>query len=182
MNPRRWTLVGVFGFLLCVYAWFFTEWFSPAPIDVASQVRFAIQPPHFGRSSKKPAPAGAPGQTNQSTPSDRAERAPKEVIDPAPGGAANVTFSLDQRYRLTRIRVEDIPADGSTPKVMWEVAGKSDPTHGFLYGRPPEGMQPTGVSTNAELLTPGAPYRLLIEAGRRKGTNAFTTTALRPGQ
>ncbi len=184
MNPRRrWTLVAVFATLLLVYALFFTDWVRPAPIQIASQVRFAIQPPRFGRPAKKPLVPGKLAETNHVVPAVRPfERiAPPEkgAIDPAPGGAANVTFSFDAFYELTHVRVEDVPADGTPPKLQWELVGKSRPTRSLLYNRVPEGMQVRGGQTNAEALIPGVPYRLLLEAGRRRGTNLFSTTALR---
>jgi hypothetical protein len=82
---------------------------------------------------------------------------------------------MDGTYQLTKLRVEDMPADGSAPKVFWRLAGKSVPTTVFLYGRDPEGLKPLVQGATAEPLSPGVPYRLIVEAGRRKGTNCFTT-------
>jgi len=205
MNTRGWMLVGLLAVLSLGYAWFFTEWLRPAPIEIASQIRFVIQPPRFGRPVKTPVQPGQPGQPAQPgqpgtpgqggppkllaptnrlvqalPPIERIGQPDKGVIDPAPGGAANVTFSLDSIYQLTRLRVEDLPADGTPPKIVWEATGKSRPTRSLLYGRVPAGMKPAGTATNAEPLMAGVPYRLIVEAGRRRGTNRFTTTALVP--
>jgi hypothetical protein len=98
------------------------------------------------------------------------------AIDQAPSGVANVTFSFDGAYTLTALRVQDVPADGSPPRVVWQLAGKSLRTSSLLYGRDPQGMKPVLPGTKAEALTAGVPYRLIIEAGRRRGTNNFTTT------
>ncbi|MFO1499930.1 MAG: hypothetical protein U1G07_16325, partial [Verrucomicrobiota bacterium] len=68
MNSRRWMLLGAFATLLVLYAVFFTEWFRPAPIGIASQVRFAIQPPRFGRPVKQVTVAGIPVATNRPPP------------------------------------------------------------------------------------------------------------------
>jgi len=183
MNTRGWMLVGLFAALSLAYACCFTEWLRPAPIEIASQVRFAIQPPRFGRPAKLPVQPGQPAQTNRPVQAlpliERIGQPENGAIDPAPGGAANVTFSLDSVYQLTRVRVEDLPADGTPPRVVWEIAGKSQPTRSLLYGRIPAGMKPLGTATNAEPLIAGAPYRLILEAGRRRGTNRFTTTLLR---
>ena len=97
------------------------------------------------------------------------------AIDQAPGGVANVTFSFDGAYTLTALRVQDVPADGSPPRVVWQLAGKSQRTSSLLYGRDPQGMKPVLPGSKAEALTAGVPYRLIIEAGRRRGTNSFTT-------
>ncbi len=96
-------------------------------------------------------------------------------VDQSPGGVANVTFSFDGRYVLTAIRVEDQPADGAAPKVVWNLLGKSPPTSTLLYGRDPQGMKAATPSAKAEPLVAGVPYRLIVEAGRRRGTNSFKT-------
>jgi hypothetical protein len=199
MTTRNWVLVGVFSALALAYVIFFTDWLRPAPIEIASQVRFAIQPPRFGRPPKttnqvaslgQAAGITAPGATGQPTPAHKAESNGPEVdrvgrpdngsIDQAPNGVANVTFSLDGWYRITRVRVEDVPADGSVPNVLWQLAGKSVPMNSLLYGREPEGLKPLVNGSTPEPLKPGVPYRLILESGRRRGTNDFRTTALSP--
>jgi hypothetical protein len=182
MKARSWVLCGLLVALLVTYAAFFTEWLRPAPIEIASQVRFALQPPRFGRPVVKKDALGKPGQTNQVVPRNVFEiigRPEKGTIDQAPGGAANVTFSLDNWYTLTKIRVQDVPADGSAPQMMWELVGKSRPVNSLLYGRVPDGMRPILEGLMPEPLKPGVPYRLILEAGRRRGTNNFRTVELR---
>jgi hypothetical protein len=194
MSARQWTLIGLFVALGISYLVFFTDWLRPAPILIAHQIRFAIHPPNYGRSLKRVVLPAKPGQTNpevrlaevvkSNRPAppqqfDRIGRPAKGKFDPAPGGMANVPFSLDGWYRLTYIRVEDLPADGSAPKVLWEVKGKSLPLDSLLYGRNPEGMkQLVPPEGEVEPLVAGAPYRLFVAAGRRRGTNDFTTVAL----
>lgn len=205
MSARHWTLVGAFAALGLSYVIFFTEWLRPAPIEVASQVRFSVQPPRFGRpapkanaargampdaakatSTKNGRPAAPPqgffppppAKTNPVVARemvDRVGRPEKGAIDQAPGGVANVTFSLDNWYQLTRVRVEDVPADGTAPNVAWQLVGKSLPLNSLLYGRNPEGMKPLLAEAKAEPLKAGVPYRLIVEAGRRRGTNDFKT-------
>jgi hypothetical protein len=102
----------------------------------------------------------------------------KGKLDQAPGGVANVTFSLDAWYQLTKLRVEDIPTDGTAPKVVWQLVGKSLPLNSLLYGVDPEGMKPLVSGASAEHLVAGVPYRLILQAGRRRGTNNFTTVPL----
>jgi hypothetical protein len=91
------------------------------------------------------------------------------------GAVANVTFSMDDKFELTKLRVEDLPADGSKPKIMWQLTGKSPLLSVFLYGRDLEGMKPVAQGVLAEPLEAGVPYRIIVEAGRRRGTNCFTT-------
>jgi len=190
MNSRRCFLFGLFAALGLIYVALFTEWLRPAPIEIASQVRQSILPLRFNRPVRQPDP---PGQqpSKQSTPAEIAPKKPVQIkgsnqvqrvkfpawgaIEQAPGGVANVTFSLDAMYALTALRVEDVPANGAPPKVFWQLTGKSQPTRALLYGRTPEGMKPATAATNAEPLIAGAPYRLIVQAGRRRGTNYFTT-------
>jgi hypothetical protein len=185
MKTRSWILCGLFVALVAVYAIFFTEWLRPAPIEIASQVRFAVQPPRFGRPVVKKVLPGKPGPTNQVVPRNAFEiigRPEKGAIDQAPGGAANVTFSLDNWYTLTKIRVQDVPADGSAPQTMWDLVGKSRPVNSLLYGRVPDGMRPILEGLAVEPLKPSVPYRLILEAGRRRGTNNFRTVELRAAE
>jgi hypothetical protein len=191
MKSRRWILIGMFVALGIVYVVFFTEWLRPAPIEIASQVRFSIQPPRFGRPPKPAAkgntnaPSHQPPATNQVKfvdPYERIGQPEKGRLDPAPGGVANVTFSLDGWYHLTSIRVEDVPADGSKPQVLWQLVGKSRLVNSLLYGHDPEGMRPLLQGANLEPLQAGVPYRLIIHSGRRSGTNNFRTVELRAAE
>jgi hypothetical protein len=184
MSARGWSLLGFFALLLIGYALFFTEWVRPVPIEVASQVRFTLERPRFGRPAKPPTAGGQAGQGNRVVKVDATQSAAlpdKEAVDPTPPGVGHVTFSLDAWYRLTRIRVEDIPADGSEPKVLWNVKGKSQPVNSLLYGIVPPGLSPILAELTAEPLQPGVPYRIVLEAGRRRGTNSFMTVALGQG-
>ena len=192
MNKRAFVFGGVLVVLGFLYALLFTEWIRPEPIQIASQVRASILQPRFGRPvtqrviSNLLLPKGdvvkrtngvmatnLVGRTNQP---QRVQVSDWGQIDPAPGGVANVTFSLDGNYSLTAVRVQDVPADGSAPKVLWQLAGKSPPLSFLLYGRDPQGMKPGTPNTKAEPLSAGVPYRLIVEAGRRRGTNNFRTT------
>lgn len=176
MKTRSWVLCGLLAVLAVGYVCWWTDWLRPTPIEIASQVRVSILRPSFGQLLR----TLQPGQTNaQARPAHanapRAEHPELGTLDQAPGGVANVTFSLDARYRLTRIRVEDVPADGSAPQLMWEVVGKSHPLNSLLYGRVPQGMKSLPEGSGAEPLKPGVPYRLILESGRHRGTNHFRT-------
>src|SRR5262245_48702850 len=138
MNARSGFLIGVFAVLGFTYVLLFTEWLRPAPIEIASQVRLSIIRPRFGRptppaDSFKQQPASRPGQpeqprvkADQVAHSNQVRRVPLQewgLIDPSPGGVANVTFSLDDMYSLTALRVEDVPANGEAPRVVWQLTG-----------------------------------------------------------
>jgi hypothetical protein len=185
MNKRSLMLAGVLAVLGLLYIVLFTEWIKPEPIQIASQVRRSVQKPRFGRPVTQRILTNLPTakgdmlvRTNLIVRTNEAERVRLPdwgAIDQAPGGVANVTFSLDGAYTLTALRVQDVPADGSPPRVVWQLAGKSQRTSSLLYGRDPQGMKPVLPGSKAEALTAGVPYRLIIEAGRRRGTNSFTT-------
>jgi hypothetical protein len=185
MNKRSLMLAGVLAVLGLLYIVLFTEWIKPEPIQIASQVRASVQRPRFGRPVTQRILTNMPTakgdmlvRTNLIVRTNEAERVRLPdwgAIDQAPGGVANVTFSFDGAYTLTALRVQDVPADGSPPRVVWQLAGKSQRTSSLLYGRDPQGMKPVLPGSKAEALTAGVPYRLIIEAGRRRGTNSFTT-------
>src|SRR5262245_41299669 len=131
MSARGSILIAVFVALGLIYVTLFTEWLRPAPIGIASQVRLSILPPRFRRPGPAPGPSnqpptlkpGASGlqpvKVDQLVRSNQVRRVPLQewgLIDPSPGGVANVTFSLDDLYSLTSLRVEDVPANGAVPK------------------------------------------------------------------
>lgn len=196
MNKRAWTLGGVLLVLGLLYSYFFTEWIKPEPIQIASQVRASVIQPRFGRPVNQRVTTNLVAlkndllklanavkgtnlivKTNPPPPQvQRVQISDWGQIEQAPSGVANVTFSLDTYYTLTALRVQDVPADGSAPKVIWQLAGKSLPLNVLLYGRDPQGMKPVTPGAKAEPLSAGVPYRLIIEAGRRRGTNDFRTT------
>lgn len=185
MNARVCTLAGVFVALGVIYLFAFTDWLRPEPIQISSQIRASILQPRFGRGPIKISRTNAETgkleviiHTNAVGAVEKGRRArlPEwgEIGD-APGNVANVTFTLDAPYQLTALRVQDLPADGSPPRTMWSVTGQSVPTSSLLYGRMPKGMHLVKTNEPAIPLNAGAPYRLIVEAGRRRGTNNFTT-------
>ena len=49
MNVRSYSLIGLFAALGLCYVAFFTDWLSPEPIQISSQIRASILQPRFGR-------------------------------------------------------------------------------------------------------------------------------------
>jgi len=187
MNSRLIGLAGLFAALGLCYVYFFTDWLRPEPIQISSQIRASILQPHFGRGTIKVVRTNAETgeivkivHTNSVSANQVARRARLPEwgeIGNAPGNVANVTFTLDAPYPITSLKVQDIPSDGSAPQIVWELTGRSVPTSSLLYGRVPKGMQPTSTHPTLIPLNAGAPYELIVESGRRKGTNRFTTRA-----
>ncbi|HEY3861669.1 MAG TPA: hypothetical protein VGO59_07265 [Verrucomicrobiae bacterium] len=90
-----------------------------------------------------------------------------------------VFFALNDGFKLTSVEV--IPfEDGkfnSASRPVWHLISDSNsvPTRAFRYGQPIRGMKPAVKNTQADALEPGVTYRLLLEAGRVKGTVDFST-------
>jgi len=168
MNPNRrtWSLFALALFLVGAYVTAFTDWLSPQPIEIASQIRPVIQPPRFGRRGPKAA-------------TDNANK-PAEA---EPGSSvARVTFSLDGRYRITSLRVLALNAQGEPAKKVWDLTGKSRELNSLMYGMNPAGLSPTEGSEAAAPLEAGLTYQLEIHAGRRTGSHRFKTAAVAPAE
>lgn len=166
MNRRLGTLGALTALLAVTYVIVFTDWLSPVPIEIASQIRPIIQPPRFGRRPR------SPESTPPTTPSQPTSNG--KLTDP-PNGAAHVTFSLDASYSLTALKVIRLETEGQPRRVVWELKGRTPPIRALIYGNDPGGLKPLQPSQRAEPLQAGIPYQLEVTAGRRKGTNSFQT-------
>lgn len=195
MNRRTALLLGATAALALVYIGFFTDWVSPEPIQIASQVRPVIQQPRFGRKTAKVAPGNpqAPDPKGNVLVSRDGNPSPIPLQQPLPSGGppsstleepvngtAHVTFSLDDRYALTSIQVLELTPEGGRGRIVWDLEGKSRPLNGLIYGRTPPGMNPKTPDTLARTLEPGVQYRLEVAAGRRRGSNVFHTVVRPP--
>ena len=147
---RQITLV-LFTLLLGgVYVYFFTDLFKPKhAIQIYAQVRpMLANMRHSGRNSDLP----------------------KSEMPP-------VTFTLDDEYSLTEIKV--VPADEyKTNKYahpVWHMItdSSSSPTKGLIYGSKVKGMKPSIPRGRAIPLEADTGYLLLIEAGKSKGEVNF---------
>jgi len=90
-----------------------------------------------------------------------------------------VSFMLDGKYRLTSVKVISV-ADAVTnkyPRPIWHMISDSasSQTKIIVYGAPIKGMKPSVPKARPEPLQPNVPYRLLVEAGKRKGQVDFKT-------
>ncbi|MDQ6630412.1 MAG: hypothetical protein M3Y82_01480 [Verrucomicrobiota bacterium] len=88
-----------------------------------------------------------------------------------------VSFSFDGKYKLTALKV--VPAaEFETNKYahpIWNLFAETNsvPTKGIIYGFSVAGMKPARPRGKAEPLQPNVKYRLLVEAGARKGETDF---------
>lgn len=89
----------------------------------------------------------------------------------------SASFSFDQKLAITELQVVAV-ADAKTnkyPHALWHLISESNsvPLKGLLYGETPQGMKPKNPKVRAEPLRPQTKYRLLVEAGKRKGQIDF---------
>ena len=94
------------------------------------------------------------------------------------------SFSFDTKCRLTEIKVVPV-AELETNKyahAVWHlIADKpSAPTKGLVYGEPIKGMKPKVPKMKAQPLQPGTKYRIILEAGDRRGEKDFDVPGKRP--
>lgn len=149
MNARLVGLLAALPILGAIYIAVFTDWLKPAPIEVVPSIRAILPKKAYGTVEKEFA------------------------------GVYPVIFSFDVEYSLTSVRVEEAtPADGAKPQVLWELRSRkgSKPVKAMLYGRDLDNMDPVpGTPNPPHALQAGKQYRLLVEAGRRKGSTLFST-------
>ena len=101
-------------------------------------------------------------------------------------GTFPVSFTLDGSYRLTSIEVVECAAYSTNKHVapIWHLVSRSNsvPTQGLTYGIPVRGMVPFVSNSTPVRLKGDVPYRLLLEAGRAKGSVDFKTREALPEQ
>lgn len=90
----------------------------------------------------------------------------------------NINFGMDHEYQLTSVKVVPL-SELKTNKYahpVWELTSESNsfPTQAFSYGGHIRGMHPVVKGATPDPLTANVPYRLLIEAGAKKGQHDFT--------
>ncbi len=91
--------------------------------------------------------------------------------------ANTISFSLNNKYALTSIRVVE-ESDFKTnkyPHAIWHLvsASNSVPTKTIVYGMSVDGMKSKVPKIKPEALKANVPYVLLLEAGDMKGQTIF---------
>jgi hypothetical protein len=93
-----------------------------------------------------------------------------------------VAFTLDGKYPLTSVEVLSVGdlATNKHPKPLWRLVTRSNsvPVKGFLYGQRIMGMSPAVTNARPQRLEPNVTYRLLVRAGRARGSLDFQAHAL----
>ena len=94
-------------------------------------------------------------------------------------GAAlpGLIFGLNQKLRLTDIKVVPLADYQSNPKVLplWHMVSDSNsvPVKFFFYGQHIRGLKPAVSGSQARPLSTNVIYRLTVEAGKIKGVHQF---------
>ncbi len=167
-TPRTFVLLGALIAIGLGYAGYRAVsggWFSNAPIQITARLEDPVGPPRR-RLGASPAPA-----------------------------VKTVIFGMDGKYQLTSIRVEPVVTDEaatveSEPGVfivpdtgpVWHVVAEnpgdgSDRVQRFSYGQRLGGMKSAIEEQRwAGRLQPDKPYRIVVEAGKRRGELQFQTT------
>ncbi len=88
-----------------------------------------------------------------------------------------VTFGFDRKLKLTLLKViplSDIETN-QHPQPIWHLVSDSNsvPIKTFEYGMRIRGMRPAIKGAEPTPLSPGAGYRLVIEAGAQKAQHDF---------
>lgn len=95
-------------------------------------------------------------------------------------GAMETTFYLNKEYPLTAVKVVSVDeaATNKYPHALWQLVSESNsvPVGDFIYGESVAGMKTKIAGVAAEPLLAGAKYRIMVEAGRRKGEKVFQKT------
>lgn len=103
---------------------------------------------------------------------------------PANGGGEEtpnvITFGMGMDYKLTSIKVVPLAEFKTNKYVMpiWDLESSSNsrPIKAFSYGEYIHGMHPSIKGAKPEPLQPKVTYRLLVQAGSKKGEHDFTIT------
>ncbi len=92
-----------------------------------------------------------------------------------------VSFNFDSRCELTQVKVVAVTEleTNKYARAYWHLISdtNSAPVKGLIYGDNVKGMKPKIPKMKAEPLQPGNKYRLLIEAGDRRGQIDFEVPA-----
>jgi hypothetical protein len=149
MSKKEYFLVVFVVVLFGIYVHYFTDWFTSKPI----RIEHSIRPNVLFSSNRR-------GNTV-----------------PASETSFIVSFVLDREYKLTSLKVVAVSEVATNPgaRPLWHLIAdaKPIPTRAIAYGERVAGMKPAASSAVAEPLQPNVEYRLLIEAGRRRGQHDF---------
>jgi hypothetical protein len=93
-----------------------------------------------------------------------------------------VYFTLNDDFKLTTVKVVPLDDDGEinpATQPVWNLVSDSNsaPTRAFFYGQHIHGMKPALAGVQADALTPGVIYRILLSSGKLTASLDFKTRA-----
>ena len=107
----------------------------------------------------------------------RGKNTPLPATDP-------VFFAFDRKLRLKSLKVIPVREIETNrfPHPIWELVSESNsvPVTEWMYAVPIRGMHPTVKGATPDPLVPGVPYRLIIEADKKKAEHDFTPVRRTP--
>ncbi|HUD48259.1 MAG TPA: hypothetical protein VMR33_15610 [Candidatus Baltobacteraceae bacterium] len=90
-----------------------------------------------------------------------------------------VYFTLNDDFKLTSLKVVPLEDGKVNPATMpvWNLVSDSNsaPTRAFFYGQHIRGMKPALANVQADPLTPGVIYRILLSSGKLTAALDFKT-------
>jgi hypothetical protein len=154
MTRKNIVLIAVVVLLGGIYVFFFSDWFTKEEIQIAHTIR-----------------------------EEQITRRPRAGRPPVAEKVYTVSFGLNGKFALTSVKVIPVSelATNKYAHPVWHLVSDSNsvPTKALIYGRPIQGMRPSVERARADPLEPNVKYRLMIEAGPRKGQHDFQTAARR---
>lgn len=146
MTKNTIVLIVVLAVMAGAYAYWFTDWFQPATIQILAQVR-----------PSRSVPAGAPGYVATYPVSFAFDR-------------------KLQLTELKVVGADDEATNKFPHAVWHMISdSNSAPVKAVIYGQPLRGMKPKIPRARPEPLKPGVKYRLYATAGKYKGQVDFKT-------
>lgn len=93
------------------------------------------------------------------------------------GAIPSLIFGLNQRLKLTDVRLVPLADFQANPKVLplWHLVSDSNsvPVKSFFYGQHIRGLKPAVPGTHPQPLATNVTYRLIVQAGKIKGEHDF---------
>jgi hypothetical protein len=154
MTSKQWMLIGLAVLLGAFSLYLNKDWFAGDNIQI--------------RHRSRPARAGF-GRRNRSLP---------------PADTDPIFFAFDRKLKLTSLKV--IPVQeietNKYPHPICDLVSDSNsvPVEEWSYAVPIRGMRPAVKGATPDPLEPGVPYRLVIEAGKRKAQHDFVPNPRTP--
>jgi hypothetical protein len=152
MTKKNWLLISVALVLAGVYVFYFTDWFTPKVIHIAS---------HNARVAR----------TNRANATANANST-----------ADLVTFKFGRPCKPTDLKVVALDEWQTNKNCLplWHLVADTNSapiTKPFNYGQKIPGMKPEVAGTRAQPLQPGVKYRMFVTDGSSKGQHDFQPVA-----